>query len=169
MATTYTLISGVTVGSGGAATMSFTSIPSTYTDLVLVTSTRTNRAGNILDELNLTFNSNTSSYTWRRLLGESSASSDPGSNRQVILSNGSNSTASTFDNSLVYIPNYSSSNNKSFSVDSVMEQNATATARQLIAGLWSNSAAITQIDLTSSSSSNFVEYSTAYLYGISNA
>jgi len=169
MANTYTLISSVTVGSGGTATMSFTSIPSTYTDLVLVTSTRTNRAGNILDELNLTFNSNTSSYSWRRLLGEASASSDTGSNRTVILSNGSTSTASTFDNSLVYIPNYSSSNNKSFSVDSVMEQNATATARQLIVGLWSNSAAITQIDLTSSSSSNFVQYSTAYLYGISSS
>ena len=35
MATTYTLISSVTVGSGGAANIEFTSIPSTYTDLLL--------------------------------------------------------------------------------------------------------------------------------------
>jgi len=169
MATTYTLISSVTVGAGGTATISFTSIPQTYTDLVLVTSTRTNRASNINDELNITFNSNTSSYTYRRLLGESTASSDSGSTRTVLIVNGSTSTASTFDNSSVYIPNYTGSNNKSFSVDSLMENNATAAARQLVAGLWSNSAAITQIDLTSSSSSNFVQYSTAYLYGISNA
>jgi len=168
MATTYTLISSVTVGAGGTATISFTSIPQTYTDLVLVTSTRTNRASNINDELNITFNSNTSSYTYRRLLGESTASSDSGSTRTVLIVNGSTSTASTFDNSSVYIPNYTGSNNKSFSVDSLMENNATAAARQLVAGLWSNSAAITQIDLTSSSSSNFVQYSTAYLYGISN-
>jgi len=169
MATTYTLISSVTVGSGGTATISFTSIPQTYTDLVLVTSTRTNRASNINDELNITFNSNTSSYSWRRLLGDNSASSDSGSTRTVFITNASTSTASTFGNGSIYIPNYTGSTNKSFSVDSLMENNATAAARQLVAGLWSNSAAITQIDLTSSSSSNFVQYSTAYLYGISNA
>jgi hypothetical protein len=40
MAITYTLISSVTVGAGGAASMSFTSIPSTYTDLVVFCSGR---------------------------------------------------------------------------------------------------------------------------------
>ena len=169
MANTYQLISSATVGSGGTATMSFTSIPSTYTDLVLFVSARTNRAGDILDELYLTFNSNTSNYSWRRLLGENSASGDSGSSRTVILANASNSTANVLGNATVYIPNYAGSGNKPYSVDSVMEQNATNAARQLLAGLWSNSAAITQIDLTSSTSSNFVQYSTAYLYGISNA
>ena len=169
MANTYQLISSVTVGSGGTATMSFTSIPSTYTDLVLFVIARTNRAGDILDELYLTFNSNTSNYSWRRLLGENSASGDSGSNRTVILANASNSTANVLGNATVYISNYAGSGNKPYSVDSVMEQNATNAARQLLAGLWSNSAAITQIDLTSSTSSNFVQYSTAYLYGISNA
>ena len=43
MATTYTLISSVTVGSGGAASIEFTSIPSTYTDLVLKLSARSSR------------------------------------------------------------------------------------------------------------------------------
>ena len=169
MANTYKLISSATVGNGGTATMSFTSIPATYTDLVLFVSSRTNRAGSINDELYLTFNSNTSNYSWRRLLGETSASGDSGSNRTVMLSNASNSTASIFGNSSVYISNYAGSGNKPYSVDSVHENNATNAARQLVAGLWSNSAAITQIDLTSSTSSNFLEYSTAYLYGISNA
>jgi hypothetical protein len=35
MATTYEIIASVTVGSGGAANIEFTSIPATYTDLVL--------------------------------------------------------------------------------------------------------------------------------------
>jgi len=168
MATTYTLISSVTVGSGGTATISFTSIPQTYTDLMLVASTRTDRASNINDELYVTFNSNTSSYSWRRLLGENSGSSDSGSTRTVFITDASTSTASVFGSGSIYIPNYTGSTNKSYSIDSIQENNATNAARQLVAGLWSNTAAITQIDLTSSTSSNFVQYSTAYLYGISN-
>ena len=42
MANTYTLISSVTVGSGGASSIEFTSIPSTYTDLLLNFSGRSN-------------------------------------------------------------------------------------------------------------------------------
>jgi hypothetical protein len=44
MALTYTAIKTVTVGSGGAANIDFTSIPQTYTDLVLKVSARMNRA-----------------------------------------------------------------------------------------------------------------------------
>jgi len=55
MATTYTLISSVTVGSGGAATMTFSSIPQTYTDLLVRVSARnTSTSGS---GLNMRFNS----------------------------------------------------------------------------------------------------------------
>jgi len=40
MANTYTLIASSTVGSGGAATVSFSSITATYTDLCLLASVR---------------------------------------------------------------------------------------------------------------------------------
>jgi hypothetical protein len=55
-------------------------------------------------------------------------------------------TANTFGNTEFYIPNYTSSNYKSFSVDGVTENNATA-AFALYAGLWSNTAAITSFRL----------------------
>ena len=56
MATTFTKIASVSVGSGGAATMSFTSIPSTYTDIVVKLSARGD-AGAISRSVYLTFNS----------------------------------------------------------------------------------------------------------------
>jgi hypothetical protein len=77
-------------------------------------------------------------------------------------------TASTFANNEVTIPNYTSSNFKSYSVDSVTENNATQAYAIFVAGLWSNTAAITSITL-GLSSANFVQYSTAYLYGIKNS
>ena len=60
MANTYTLIASNTVGSGGAASISFSSIPSTYTDLLVKISTRDN-TGSFNDML-LTFNGS-GSYT----------------------------------------------------------------------------------------------------------
>jgi len=59
---TYTLISSVTVGSGGAATMQFNSIPSTYTDLVLSFSTRDTVSQNGAN-IKITFNSSSSGYS----------------------------------------------------------------------------------------------------------
>jgi hypothetical protein len=171
MATTYTLISSVTVGSGGAASIDFTSIPSTYTDLQLVMSLRSAGTGVSTRYASVSFNSNTSNYSYRRLYGNgSSAGSDSGTLRIIGTIPGSTVTANTFASLQMYVPNYAGSNNKSYSCDSVEENNATGAEADLIAGLWSNSAAITSIAITSDQGSfNLVQYSTAYLYGISNA
>jgi hypothetical protein len=75
-------------------------------------------------------------------------------------------TASTFSNIEIYIPNYAGSTNKSFSIDAVGENNATAAYAGLVAGLWSTSSAITAISIASTTL--FAEFSTATLYGISN-
>ena len=169
MANTYTLISSVTVGGGGAASMAFTSIPATYTDLVIKISGRTDNSG-YADGMDLTFNSNASSYSYRYLQGDgSSASVGNGSAKVFGRTNASTSTASTFGNTEVYIPNYAGSNSKSFSTDSVVENNATSGDDWLASNLWANSAAITSISITPQVGSNFNQYSTAYLYGISNA
>jgi hypothetical protein len=53
--------------------------------------------------------------------------------------------------------------------DAVTENNGTTAFAKLSAGLWSDSAAITSVKLISQTGNNFVQYSTAYLYGISNA
>jgi hypothetical protein len=168
MATTYTLISSVTVGSGGAANMEFTGIPSTYTDLVVKI---TGRSSGSDTSIELSFNNNTSNRTTRYLFGNGSSASSGNDTNMYITSSivPSTSTASTFSNAELYIPNYAGSNNKSSSVDGVSENNATASNMALTANLWSDTAAITSIKLTPAGGGNFVQYSTAYLYGISNA
>lgn len=168
MATTYRRIGSVTVGSGGATSIEFTSIPSIYTDLVLKTSLRTDRALEI-DAILFTLNSSTSNFTFRRLFGDgSSVTSDTGT-RTVVIADAATSTSSTFSNNEIYIPNYADSNRKSYSVDSITESNNTYSRADLIAGLWSDTSAITSITLTPNIGPNFVQYSTATLYGISKA
>lgn len=170
--TTYKKIAVVEVGAGGAANIEFTSIPQTYTDLVLLYSIRS--AGSY-DNVSIRFNSNTSSYSTRRLLGNgSSVSSDtvsgvsgsPGSAALCGAIPGTSQTANTFGNQLVYIPNYASSNYKSVSCDSVDENNATGANAELTASLWSNTAAITSVRLLGYHGNNFAQYSKATLYGI---
>ena len=78
MAVTYKLIETVTVGSGGAASIEFGSIPQTYTDLVLVGSLRsTSTSSNTgeYDAFGYRFNSSTSGYTTRNLQGNGSVAS----------------------------------------------------------------------------------------------
>jgi hypothetical protein len=169
MANTYTLIASSIVGSGGTATVTFSAIPSTYTDLKLVYSARATVAGT-QEFINISFNSNTSNYSLRSLQGDGSAASSNNWNfRWIGYAVGSTATASTFSNGELYIPNYLSSNNKSFSGDNVAERNDTNAQSILTANLWSDTAAITSIDLTMQGGSNFVQYSTFYLYGISNS
>jgi hypothetical protein len=122
------------------------------------------------DSLFVRPNGSSANLTSIRLYGSGSAAGSDTNDGVNFIANAS-STASTFGNTLIYIPNYLSSNNKSFSVDNVTENNATAALASLIAGLWSNSAAITSIKFEplSPQTWTFNEYSTAYLYGISNA
>ncbi len=170
MPNTYQLIASVTVGAGGAATMDFTSIPATYTDLVIKLSGRSARAGQQADNLFITFNATTTGYTTRNIMGNgSSASSASYSIRYASNAvDAAGSTASTFSSHEIYIPNYTSANYKSFSADSVSENNATAAQSDLYTGLWSNTAAITSISLLPEVST-WVQYSTATLYGIKNS
>jgi hypothetical protein len=168
MANTFELIASSTVGSGGAASISFSSIPSTYTDLCLKVSAR---ADTSTVAMIATFNGSTSGYSNKRLYGTgSSVASDSYLTTGIIcvLCNDSTYTANTFANGEMYIPNYAGSTYKSASLDGVSENNATTAYAMLTAGLWSNTAAITSITLTPTSG-NVVQYSTAYLYGVKNA
>jgi len=164
-------IQTVTVGSGGASSIEFTSIPQTYTDLQIVLSGRQSVAGGT--NVNMKFNGSSSGYTNRNIISAAgtvaSESSVLGTSSIKIgfIPENVNYTASTFSNQYVYIPNYAGSNNKSVSTDNAMENNSTSVYFGLFAGLWSNSSAITSIALTCESG-NFVQYSTATLYGVSN-
>jgi hypothetical protein len=156
------LIETVTVGSGGAASITFSSIPATFTDLYLVMSLR-----NTVATSTGTLALNTGGiYTRRRLLGDgSSASSDTPSSDYLCSS--STDTASTFGTTGIYIPNYTSSVAKSYSVDTVSENNATTAYQILIAGLWSGTDAVTTITLTpQGASADWAQYSSASLFGV---
>ena len=170
MPNTFELIASSTVGSGGAASIDFTSIPSTYTDLVLDVSLRTSQAVNA-NGCNLKFNGSTTSYSERALFGSGASAAslnDAGTSIFFWYIDGASSTASTFGNASMYIPNYAGSNYKSVSTDAVTENNGTTAYAFLNAGLWSNTAAINQITITAASGT-LIEYSTAYLYGVKNA
>jgi hypothetical protein len=170
---TFIKIASVTVGAGGASSIDFTSIPSTYTDLVCKVSARVGSTGFDYDWINMKLNSSTSGYTVRALYNgagtvASFTTSGTATMQQISTVDTGNATANTFANLEFYIPNYAGSNNKSLSMDAVTETNSANGSNYLGAGLWSNSAAITSISIIGANAS-FVQYSTAVLYGIKNS
>lgn len=166
MPNTMTLISAVTVGAGGASSIDFTSIPSTYTDLCLKYSTRCTAGANVAIVLSL--NGSSTSFSNKFLEGSGSAAASGSYQSGRYLGVAGDGATSTPNNGELYVPNYAGSTNKSFSVDAVGENNGTLAYADLGAGLWSNTAAINQITIACTSG-NFSQYSTAYLYGIKNS
>lgn len=151
--------------SAAAANIEFTNIPQGYTDLKLVVSTRPDSSGSA--DLNVYFNNSTTGYTTRRLLGTGSSVISDTQAPSQLREQAPTYTANTFSSGELYIPNYTSSNNKSHSGDSVSENNATSAIQMLTAGLWSNTAAITSIKIENyTAGNNFAKHSTATLYGI---
>jgi hypothetical protein len=169
---TFTLIASSTVGAGGASNITFSSIPSTYTDLSIVLSGRGNStgAGNTQNFFNIRPNGSTTNYTYKRLYNDGgTVASDSGSYSYLpsYLA-----TASTYGSTSIYIPNYASTTTgKSISVDTLFETNGTSIIMGFQALLWNDTTAISSVALTnvinsSGSASGFEQYSTAYLYGI---
>lgn len=165
------LISTTTLSSA-ASNIEFTNIPGTYTDLVIYFSGRStgDNAFTTWRDVQLTFNGSTSNYSWRYLQGNgSSAASDSATSQSNIVVGSampdSGTTSNTFSSCYIYIPNYAGSTNKSVSFDNVTENNATQAQQMIVAGLWSNTAAITSIKLTASVD-NMATNTIASLYGI---
>jgi hypothetical protein len=156
------LIESKTLGTA-AASIEFTSIPSTFTDLVVLASIRSTADGS--RNMSITINGSTSGMTGRFLFGSGSATSTGADTRETGAYNPSSATANTFSNVSMYFPNYAGSTNKSWSVDSVTENNATAVSLYFDAKLWSNTAAITSLSFAGDSG-DFVIGSTISLYGI---
>ena len=165
MATTYEAIATVEVGSGGAASIDFTSIPQTYTDLQLLVCARDNDGG-ITSGCGITFNG--TAWSGNIELYRSGSTVGSGTTSGETIASGNGTTANTFGNATVYIPNYTGSNSKAISADGVSENNATSTLMQLLAGNSGVTAAITSLSITPGGTL-FLQYSTATLYGIKNS
>jgi hypothetical protein len=168
MANTYSLIEAKTLGSS-TASVTFTSIPQTYTDLLLFTSCRSDR-GAARDGVRIEPNSLSTNQTMI-LLNNVSGSVSSSTDTTIFggMATGSTATASTFGNSSCYITNYTSSNYKAFSVDGTSENNSTDIFQLLTAALWSSSSALTELKVLPNIGPNWVSGSTFYLYGIKNS
>ena len=160
---TYTPIATTTLGSA-AASYTFSSIPSTYTDLVLVFN-GTCTTG--LTSMNITFNSDTASnYSMTRLYGNGTSAF---SERQTSVASMIVGVVSTAQGTnIVQIQNYS---NTTTYKTALSRQNIASDPDVAVAagvGLWRSTSAITSMTITAPPR-NFNTGSTFTLYGIASA
>ena len=170
MATTYELISS-NILTASAASVTFSSIPATYTDLVLRISARSDQASTT-SGLKIVFNgTNTGSFT--QLQGDGagaySANSTGNAFQRIGTIDGNTATSNTFSSQEVYIPNYAGSTVKPFSTFSVQENNISTAYIDAFANLQNETQAITSIVASTVAVANFVSGSSFYLYGIKNS
>jgi hypothetical protein len=173
---TYDSISTVTVGSGGSASISFTSIPSTYTHLQIRGIARTDRTAYFLDFGKITFNSDSSSvYTTHQLQGDGSAASNYAEintaygimNRFAAVA--SPTPANTFGAAIIDILDYTNTNKfKTIRNLGGCDTNGAGEVG-LYSSLWRNTAAISTITIAPGGGTQFNQYSQFALYGIKGA
>ena len=158
MAANFVLLEKITVGAAGASSVTFSGIPQTgYTDLKLVASLRSNRAGNVKDTIDLKINNVTTTLSQKYLQGNGTAATSGSLSNYWGETDAASATANTFGSWEAYFPNYASANYKSFSVESVMEDNATLGIIVLAAGLWSTVTGINQLALLPVTGTAFVQ------------
>lgn len=173
---TYELIASTTLSSP-TTTITFSSIPQTYTDLLIRFNIRNDVAGGGTYNVALRINGNSgTNYFTQRLYGSgSSVSGFIGNSETQTLagqSNAAGDTANTFTSNEFYLANYKSTAGRFMGTTiSAGENNSVAAYSFLAMNYIANiTSAVTSIDILQTGVTyNFVQYSSAYLYGISNA
>lgn len=164
----WTLIETKVVGTA-TNTLEFTGIPQSYTDLCILLSVRTSINDNI-GYATIRVNNSTSNWTSRWLQGNSSATvSASSSSAPDFFGSGNSTTANTFGNGMIYIPNYTAATNKSLSIDFVSENNsgaAFAAMQRIVAALWSDTTAISSFQLIADTGTNLAVNTSVSIYGI---
>ena len=171
MPKTYEPISSQVL-TGTQATITFSSIPQTYTDLVLVTSIRSSYTTG--DGSKMTLNSDTgTNYSQTRLYANASVNSDRTSNSNWIDVNynpGADSTAGIFGLSVTHFLNYSNTTTfKPMITRWSNMQTSGTTHTALMVSMWRSTNAISTITITPYQSTTFAIGSTFTLYGIKAA
>jgi hypothetical protein len=171
MPSTYTLISSNTLTTA-TNSVTFSAIPSTFTDLVVRFAIRADASSTPDDTVSIRLNGLTTSiYSDTNITGNGSTVTSTrtnNQNRNTALMNGGGTTANTFNNGELYITNYNGSLNKTLSGFYVQENNATSATILSSGHLSRLTSAITSIAF-SSATRNFVAGSSFYLYGIKNS
>ncbi len=166
-------IATVTVGAGGSATVSFTSIPGTYQHLQIRLIARASIADSADHNIVAAFNSDTTFTNYRTHVLDGDGASASSGTAQVSgfyasggLTLGNSSTASTFSASVIDILDYTNTNkNTTVRVLNGFDRNGAGFIR-FGSSLWLNTAAITQIDLSLRTGTSFVQNTHIALYGI---
>jgi hypothetical protein len=176
MANTYKLIASNVLASA-TGTVTFSSIPATYTDLVIKLSARSTNSGVTYNQLRIVFNSTSANLYSVTNISEysnlvesfSGAASNTASEQTRGSIVGGANTANTFGTTEIYIPNYTSSSNKPFSSIGFAEDNSVnhASYHSIVdhAFLFADTSTISTIAL-SVVGTNFAIGSSFYLYGI---
>lgn len=174
MANTHVLISSVVVGAGGTSSIDFTNISQTYTDLLILHSLRSGYNA-FADDIGFRFNNDTgNNYSLLTLYGQNanSGSGTVANNSYGYLGYlpASTATANVFSNGYLYIPNYTANIYKSSTCDNIQEYASSSNyTLMMIGNIWNSNSAITSIKLFSSNGANWLQYSSAELYGIKNS
>ena len=174
MANTFILIASNVLAST-TTTITFSSIPATYTDLILRMSYRTN-TGSTLISGSLRLNGlSTTVYSTVRMFQDGATlgtARDGSDNRTLLFSAGTGNTATTnaFGNTEVYIPAYLSASNKPHSANESAEIDSPNTNIGQSAHLLRDTSAITSISFTANTPTDLFQIgSSFYLYGIKNS
>ena len=171
----YESIASTTVGSGGQSTITFSSIPSTFTHLQLRIMCKSANTGNTGDYAALTFNSDSgSNYTYHRLKGDGSSASAYGTGtgtfNSVVLERITTSNASIATEVqgvlVVDILDYTNTN-KNTTVRNLGGYDNNGSGQILLtSALWTNTNAVTSITIVTPTADNWTQYSSFALYGI---
>ena len=169
VATDYESIATVTVGAGGSSTITFSSIPSTYTHLQIRALSKSTTAGTANASFTAQFNSDTgSNYTRHALTGDGATVSASGAASQTSIRAGGNTEANStniFAVSVIDILDYANTN-KYKTLRTLFGSDLNGSGEiNFRSGAWMNTNAITSVLLTPSSG-NFAQYSSFALYGI---
>tara|TARA_R110000868_G_scaffold411190_1_gene702205 strand:+ start:830 stop:2236 length:1407 start_codon:yes stop_codon:yes gene_type:complete len=169
MAQNYVLLERIELNAS-AASVTFDNLPdSGYTDLKVVLSARESSSGDYV-RLGMDFNSITSGISGKLISGSGSAASSGNITANGTVAYGVtrfSATANSFSNVEIYIPNFLVSGiQKSFSIEAVEENNATAALGGMSAGLSTITNPITTIKLYPDYRTQFAAKSTFSLYGL---
>jgi hypothetical protein len=155
---------------GTATGIQFSSIPQTYQDLLIVQYLRSNRVATT-EQFWQRFNGDeASNYSFTNLVGNGSTASSNRFSSQTVMNRfdipAASSTSGIFGSSIVHILNYrSTSIFKTVLVRSACDLNGSGNTN-ISVGVWTNTNAITTLNVATENGSNLVSGSTVHLYGI---
>lgn len=166
----YESISTLTVGSGGASSIEFTSIPSTYTHLQIRGIARSTNAATA-SALATQINSDTGSNYFQHGLyaGSGTVAGYSLTSTTSIgfgYTSGNTATANGFSGHVIDFYDYKDTNKiKTYRGFSGYDNNAGGQAR-IVYGSWNSTSAITSIKIYDANGANLAQYTTFALYGI---